>query len=226
MSALTQSSAWQALTAHRHVMDNVHLRELFAADPQRFARFSLRFGDLLFDYSKNRITTETMQLLLDLAQQAQLEQAIAAMFSGQKINTTESRAVLHVALRNRSNRPIVVDGQDVMPEVNRVLAQMRTFSDAVRSGAWTGYSGQRITDIVNIGIGGSDLGPKMVTMASPSRRTSSGEKPSITRSPRLITSRPNAKYPFFSRASSRLVPSAMTMRRMGVSSARSSSCFF
>lgn len=165
MSTLTQSPAWQALTAHRHELEHTHLRDLFAADPQRFAKFSLRFGDLLFDYSKNRITERTLQLLLDLAQQAKLGEAINAMFSGQKINVTENRAVLHVALRNRSNRPILVDGQDVMPAVNRVLAHMREFTEAVRSGAWTGYTGQRITDIVNIGIGGSDLGPKMVTLA-------------------------------------------------------------
>ena len=122
-------------------------------------------GDILFDYSKNRITQETMRLLFDLARQANLAGKIEAMFSGEKINTTENRAVLHVALRNRSNRPILVDGEDVMPEVNRVLAKMRAFSEAVRSGAWKGYTGKAITDVVNIGIGGSDLGPKMVCEA-------------------------------------------------------------
>ncbi len=165
MSTLTALPAWQALQQHYQAMANVHMRDLFAADPQRFERFSLQFEDILFDYSKNRITAETMDLLVQLAQQSHLEDKIAAMFSGQKINNTEGRAVLHVALRNRSNRPILVDGQDVMPEVNRVLTKMRTFSELVRSGDWKGYTGQCITDVVNIGIGGSDLGPKMVTQA-------------------------------------------------------------
>jgi glucose-6-phosphate isomerase len=165
MSLLIDSPAWQALIKHQLEIDNVPMRELFAQDPQRFERFSLRFGDILFDYSKNRITAKTMALLFDLAHQAQLAQRIEAMFNGGKINITENRAVLHIALRNRSNRPILVDGQDVMLEVNRVLAKMRTFSEAVRSGTWKGYTGKAITDIVNIGIGGSDLGPKMVTEA-------------------------------------------------------------
>ncbi len=165
MSQLTTSPAWQALAAHRQALAGVQMRDLFAQDPQRFARFSLHFQDLLFDYSKNRITDATMTLLLALAEQAQVPDAIAAMFSGAKINNTEDRAVLHIALRNRSNRPILVDGADVMPAVNAVLAKMRRFSERVRSGAWTGYSGQAITDIVNVGIGGSDLGPKMVTLA-------------------------------------------------------------
>jgi len=141
------------------------MRELFARDPQRFSGFSLQLGEVLFDYSKNRITERTMQLLFELARQARLTGWIEAMFSGAKINTTEDRAVLHVALRNRSNYPIYVDGQDVMPEVNRVLGKMRSFSEQVRSGAWTGFTGKPITDIVNIGIGGSDLGPKMVCEA-------------------------------------------------------------
>jgi glucose-6-phosphate isomerase len=141
------------------------MRSLFAADPHRFEKFSRRFGDILFDFSKNRITEETFKLLLELAEQAQLGAKIEAMFSGQKINATEDRAVLHIALRNRSNRPIIVDGQDVMPEVNRVLMKMRVFSEAIRSGEWRGYTGKAITDVVNIGIGGSDLGPKMVTLA-------------------------------------------------------------
>ncbi|CAN5440034.1 glucose-6-phosphate isomerase [soil metagenome] len=165
MSALTQSPAWQALFTHRREVEHVQMRELFANDASRFAKFSLRFQDILFDYSKNRITDETLPLLLALAEQVKLSENIEAMFSGQKINTTENRAVLHVALRNRSNHPILVDGQDVMPEVNRVLGKMRTFSEAVRSGAWKGYTGKPITDIINIGIGGSDLGPKMVTLA-------------------------------------------------------------
>lgn len=165
MSALTQSPAWQALATHRQEIEQVQMRDLFANDAKRFDKFSLRFQDILFDYAKNRITDKTMTLLLALAQQAKLAEKIDAMFSGQKINTTENRAVLHIALRNRANRPILVDGQDVMPEVNRVLGKMRTFSEAVRSGAWKGYTGKPITDIINIGIGGSDLGPKMVTLA-------------------------------------------------------------
>jgi glucose-6-phosphate isomerase len=165
MSNLRESPAWQALIRHQHEMAGVQMRDLFARDPRRFERFSLRLADILFDYSKNRISEETMRLLLDLARQANLGARIEAMFSGEKINTTENRAVLHVALRNRTNRPILVDGQDVMPEVNRVLAQMRRFSDAVRSGEWQGFTRRAITDVVNIGIGGSDLGPKMVTTA-------------------------------------------------------------
>ncbi len=157
--------AWQALQEHYRAMAPVHMRDLFARDPGRFERFSLRLGDILFDYSKNRITAETMTLLCDLARQAGLADRIAAMFRGEKYNNTEKRAVLHVALRNRSNRPIFVDGRDVMPEVNRVLAHMREFSEAVRSGAWTGFTGRPITDVVNIGIGGSDLGPKMACEA-------------------------------------------------------------
>ena len=165
MSKLEQSPAWQALTMHQQEIADLHMRDLFANDPQRFARFSMWFGDILFDYSKNRITAKTLTLLFDLARQANLSTMIKAMFSGEKINTTENRAVLHIALRNRSNDPIYVDGQDVMPEVNRVLLKMRNFTEAVRSGAWKGYTGKGITDIVNIGIGGSDLGPKMVCEA-------------------------------------------------------------
>ncbi|HVO44010.1 MAG TPA: glucose-6-phosphate isomerase [Aggregatilineales bacterium] len=165
MSTLGTSSAWTALQKHYQDVQNVPMRDLFAQDPHRFERFSLRFGDLLFDYSKNRITEKTMTLLLDLANQANLSRQIEAMFTGQKINVTENRAVLHVALRNRSNRPILVDGVDVMPGVNTVLDKMRMFSDSVRSGAWKGYTGKPIADVVNIGIGGSDLGPKMVTLA-------------------------------------------------------------
>ena len=162
---LTSRPQWQALLQHRQEMEGVHMRDLFAQDASRFDRFALRFDDILFDYSKNRITERTMALLTDLARAVDLQAQIDAMFRGDKINTTENRAVLHVALRNRSNRPILVDGQDVMPDVNRVLAKMRRFSQAVRTGDWRGYSGERITDVVNIGIGGSDLGPKMATTA-------------------------------------------------------------
>ncbi|MGB4977675.1 MAG: glucose-6-phosphate isomerase [Anaerolineae bacterium] len=165
MPVLKELPAWQALAAHQREMADRHMRDLFAQDPQRCERFSLRLGDILLDYSKNRITEKTMALLLDLARQAGLQAKIEAMFSGEKYNNTEKRAVLHIALRNRANRPILADGVDVMPAVNRVLAHMREFSQAVRSGAWRGYSGQAITDIVNIGIGGSDLGPKMVCEA-------------------------------------------------------------
>jgi glucose-6-phosphate isomerase len=165
MTIPTQSTAWHALAAHYETISRKHMLEFFKEDPGRFERFSLRFNDILLDYSKNRINEETIALLLDLAEQAQLKTWIERMFSGEKINNTEGRAVLHIALRNRSNRPIEVDGRDVMPEVNRVLAHMREFSEAVRSGDWTGYTGQAITDIVNIGIGGSDLGPVMVTEA-------------------------------------------------------------
>jgi glucose-6-phosphate isomerase len=165
MSNLDESPAWHALVQHQRVIGELHMRDLFASDPRRFERFSLRLGDILFDFSKNRITAETMRLLFDLARQANLDLWIEAMFSGQKINTSEDRAVLHVALRNRSNDPIYVDGKDVMPEVNRVLEKMRSFSGAVRSGEWRGCTGKPVTDIVNIGIGGSDLGPKMVCEA-------------------------------------------------------------
>ncbi len=165
MPQLRNLPAWDALVEHQKEMADVHMRDLFHSDPQRFERFSLRFEDILFDYSKNRITEKTMTLLLDLAHQAGLAQKIAAMFSGEKINVTEDRAVLHIALRNRSNRPILVDGEDVMPQVNRVLEKMRRFSEAIRSGEWKGFSGQAMTDVVNIGIGGSDLGPKMVSQA-------------------------------------------------------------
>ncbi|MGL4647926.1 MAG: glucose-6-phosphate isomerase, partial [Caldilineaceae bacterium] len=164
-SSLTNSPAWQALAAHREAIGGLHMRDLFAQDPDRFARFSLQLEDLTFDYSKNRMTHETLPLLLTLAEEAGLAQAIEAMFNGERINVTEGRAVLHTALRNRSNTPVLVDGHDVMPDVNRVLANMRGFAERVRSGAWTGATGKRMTDVVNIGIGGSDLGPKMVVRA-------------------------------------------------------------
>ncbi|MCE3247687.1 MAG: glucose-6-phosphate isomerase [Geminicoccaceae bacterium] len=165
MSALTGSAAWQALGRHAGAMASVHLRELFANDPERFACLSLRSDDLLLDFSKNRITDETLRLLLDLARQADVAGWRDRMFAGDRINTTEQRAVLHTALRNRSNRPVAVDGKDVMPAVNTVLAQMRDFSGRVREGAWRGHAGQTITDVVNLGIGGSDLGPLMVCEA-------------------------------------------------------------
>jgi glucose-6-phosphate isomerase len=141
------------------------VKELFKSDNQRFEKFSARFEDILLDYSKNRISDQTIALLLQLAKECSLNDAIAAMFSGEVINATEGRPVLHVALRNRSNTPIYVEGKDVMPDVNKVLQQMKEFSDAIISGNWKGYTGKAITDVVNIGIGGSDLGPVMVTEA-------------------------------------------------------------
>jgi glucose-6-phosphate isomerase len=165
MSTLTESPAWKALAQHHASMEGTLMRDLFAKDSRRFATFSLEVEDVLVDFSKHSITEETMKLLFDLARQAQVLEWRDRMFSGQKINRTEDRAVLHVALRNRSNRPIVLDGQDVMPEVNAVLAKMRAFTDSVRSGAWKGHTGKRITDVVNIGIGGSDLGPVMASLA-------------------------------------------------------------
>jgi len=141
------------------------MKEQFAADAERHTKLSLRFNDILFDYSKNRITTDTLPLLVKLAEQAKLTEKTQAMFSGEKINTTEQRAVLHTALRNRSNTPVQFNGKNIMPDINQVLAKMRIFSDKVRSGEWKGYTNKPITDIVNIGIGGSDLGPKMVTTA-------------------------------------------------------------
>jgi glucose-6-phosphate isomerase len=161
----TRLPAWQTLVEHQPELASMHMRDLFAGDPARFDRFSLRLDDILFDYSKNRVTQQTVNLLRDLARQCELDKAIQAMFSGEAINRTEGRAVLHIALRNRSNRPILVGGQDVMPEVNRVLAQMRGFTELVRSGSWHGYTDQAVTDVVNIGIGGSDLGPRMVVRA-------------------------------------------------------------
>jgi glucose-6-phosphate isomerase len=165
MSALTESPAWKALVQHQTTMRDTHLRDLFARDPNRFEAFHLEVEDVLVDFSKQRVTGETMKLLFDLARQQKVAEWRDRMFAGEKINRTEGRAVLHVALRNRSNRPILVDGQDVMPEVNAVLAKMRDFTDRVRSGAWKGHTGKRITDVVNIGIGGSDLGPTMASLA-------------------------------------------------------------
>ncbi|WP_318356113.1 glucose-6-phosphate isomerase [Enterobacter sp.] len=161
-----QTSAWQALQKHYDEMKDVSIADLFAKDADRFSQFSATFNDsMLVDFSKNRITAETLSLLQDLAKETDLASAIKSMFAGEKINRTEDRAVLHVALRNRSNTPIIVDGKDVMPEVNAVLEKMKAFSEAIISGEWKGYTGKPITDVVNIGIGGSDLGPFMVTEA-------------------------------------------------------------
>ena len=165
MSHLTNSPEWLALKAHQKDVNPLHIRDLFESDPTRFNTYSTSFDDLLFDFSKNRITKETLPLLFKLANASQLKAHISDMFAGKRINKTENRAVLHTALRNRSNTPVYVDDIDVMPQINHALQKMRDFCTAVHSGEWTGYTGKRITDIVNIGIGGSDLGPKMVTKA-------------------------------------------------------------
>jgi glucose-6-phosphate isomerase len=165
MTRAADSPAWQALAAHFEATKVLHMRDLFAADHQRFERYSLEACDLLLDYSKNRITDQTLPLLLDLARVADVEAWRARMFRGDHINNTEDRAVLHTALRNLDGHPVHVDGVNVMPAVFGVLKRMGAFCDRVRSGEWTGYSGRPITDVVNIGIGGSDLGPAMVCEA-------------------------------------------------------------
>lgn len=170
IAPLTKTLEWRALQAHAAAMMSVHMRDLFAREPKRFAEFSLRDGSLLLDYSKNRITIETVQLLMNLARARHLEDQRNAMFAGAKINTTENRAVLHVALRNRPGkngkaRPVIVDGVDVMPDVLYTLKRLRDFSERVRSGAWTGATGKPIRHVVNIGIGGSHLGPMFVADA-------------------------------------------------------------
>jgi glucose-6-phosphate isomerase len=157
--------SWSKLEMLFLTMQATHMRELFDEDPQRFQKYHLTFEDILVDYSKNLVNDEVMKELLNLAEDVELKEAIEAMFRGEKINQTEKRPVLHVALRNRSNKPIMVEGADVMPEVNKVLEQMKDFSERIITGAWKGYSGKAITDVVNIGIGGSDLGPYMVTEA-------------------------------------------------------------
>ncbi|WP_439234831.1 glucose-6-phosphate isomerase [Lonepinella koalarum] len=162
----TTTSAWQALEQHKANFAQTTIQQLFSQQPNRFADYSLRFNnEILVDYSKNNINQETLKLLRQLAQECSLATAIEAMFTGEKINRTEDRAVLHTALRNRSNQPVLVDGKDVMPDVNDVLAKMKGFCQRVISGEWKGYTGKAITDVVNIGIGGSDLGPYMVTEA-------------------------------------------------------------
>lgn len=165
MSALTDSDIWHDLQNHFNDVADIHMRDLFHDDPHRFDKFSLVFNDILFDFSKNRITEQTLPLLFELARERQLSSKIEAMFSGESINRSEDRAVLHIALRNRSKRPIFVDGRDVNIDVDQVLEKMRIFCDAVHTGDWRGYTGKVITDVVNIGIGGSDLGPKMVVRA-------------------------------------------------------------
>jgi len=165
MTIPTTTSGWAHLAAHYDAMKNRHMRDFFRDDPQRFERYTARFEDLLLDYSKNRIVDETMHYLFELARGMELEDWRDAMLRGYRINNTEQRAVLHTALRHRGNTPVHVDGEDVMPLVRGVLARMRDFSVRVRSGEWTGFTGEAVTDVVNIGIGGSDLGPRMVCEA-------------------------------------------------------------
>jgi glucose-6-phosphate isomerase len=161
----TQTSAWKKLTAHYTEMKTVRVKTLFDEDPKRFEKMSIQFSDLIFDYSKNSITDETKQYLLELAAECNLKPAIEALFNGEKINETENRAVLHTALRNFSDAPVMLDGADVMPEIKMVLQQMKTFCEKIHQGEWKGYTGKKIKHIVNIGIGGSDLGPVMATEA-------------------------------------------------------------
>jgi len=161
----TKTTSWIKLQDHFQQIKDHHMKDLFAQDPERFSKFSIQYNDILVDFSKNRITHETLEHLLELAEETHLKEAIESMFSGEAINETEKRAVLHVALRNKAHQPMLLDGTDVMPEVDAVLKQMQLFSDMIISGEWKGYTGKPIQDIVNIGIGGSDLGPLMVTEA-------------------------------------------------------------
>ncbi len=161
----TETEAYKYLADHFIDINQKNIKDLFAEDADRFNKFSVFFEDILLDYSKNRISDETFALLIQLARECKLDEAINSMYNGDKINETEDRSVLHIALRNLSNTPILVDGKDVMPEVNAVLAKMEKFSNSIISGEWKGYTGKAITDVVNIGIGGSDLGPVMVTEA-------------------------------------------------------------
>ncbi len=167
----TSTQAYKYLADHYITVNEKSLKELFAEDPERFQKFSTQLEDILFDFSKNRITDETFALLVQLANECQLKEAIAAMFAGEKINATEGRQVLHTALRNQSNEPVIVDGEDVMPNIKAVLEHMKAFTNRILSGEWKGFTGEIITDVVNIGIGGSDLGPVMVTEALKAYKT-------------------------------------------------------
>lgn len=162
MSKLTELPAWQALQSHFEEIKTLHMRDFFTQDERRFEKFSTRMDDILLDFSKNRVTDETFRLLCNLARESNVEDWRDQMFAGKEINISEYRPVLHTALRNRGNKPVFVDGEDVMPKINKVLQQMRYFSERVRGGHWRGYSGHLITDVINIGIGGSDLGPNVV----------------------------------------------------------------
>lgn len=163
--SLLDLPAWKALSEHWLNVRDVHMRDLFDADPLRFEKFSVKFNDILLDFSKNRITEETINLLTELARESELEKWIEKMFSGELINHTEKRAALHTALRNRSDSPVLVDGKDVMPEIHQVLDRMESISNTIRHGEWKGFSDRNIIDVVNLGVGGSDLGPVMVTEA-------------------------------------------------------------
>ena len=165
MSQINQSPIWQSLNQHKKDIESISLREMFKSDPNRFNQFHIQFNDLLLDYSKHRISKETISLLVKLAKEADVEGWRNRMFEGEKINSTEHRAVLHIALRNQNISPIISDGEDVMPKVKNVLKKMRRFSEEVRSGQWKGFTGKAITSVINIGIGGSDLGPAMVCQA-------------------------------------------------------------
>lgn len=161
----TDTQAWKALSTHQNQMKDILIKDLFARDPKRFDKMSLQLNDILFDYSKNLVTEDTMDILIELAQECKVKEAIEAMFSGEKINQTEDRAVLHTALRSFSGKPVTVDGQNVMPEIEATRQKMKNFCQQIHNGTWTGYTGKKIKHIVNIGIGGSDLGPVMVTEA-------------------------------------------------------------
>src|ERR1039457_5900523 len=165
LKSLMRRPAWKALAAHYKTLRQTHLRQLFADDPQRGERLTAQAAGLLLDYSKNRITDETLKMLLRLAEESGLRQRIDTMFSGEKINVTEKRAVLHVALRAPQSESLVVDGENVVPAVHAVLDKMAAFCDRVRSGVWRGHTGKRIRSVINIGIGGSDLGPVMAYKA-------------------------------------------------------------
>ena len=165
MSQINQSPIWQSLNQHKKDIESISLREMFKSDPNRFNQFHIQFNDLLLDYSKHRISKETISLLVKLAKEADVEGWRNRMFEGEKINSTEHRAVLHTALRNQNISPIISDGEDVIPKVKNVLKKMRRFSEEVRSGQWKGFTGKAITSVINIGIGGSDLGPAMVCQA-------------------------------------------------------------
>ncbi|MDC0127329.1 glucose-6-phosphate isomerase [Methylophilaceae bacterium] len=165
MSTINKSSSWKALNNHFEKIKSVHMRDLFNNDDNRFNKYHIQYEDFLVDFSKNRITDETLNLLLTLAKDAKVEDWRDRLFSGDKINFTENRSALHIALRNRSNKPILLDGKDIMPNVNQVLAQIKSFSNDVRNGKAQGYTGKKIKSVVNIGIGGSDLGPAMVCEA-------------------------------------------------------------
>ncbi len=161
----TKTNSWASLNAHFKELSSLEIKSLFTKNPDRFNKLSIAYGDILVDFSKNKVTDKTLNLLVELAKECNLKESIADMFSGKEINHTEKRAVLHTALRNRSNKPVLVDGKNVMPDINTVLAKMKLFTSKVHSGDWKGFSGKKITSIVNIGIGGSDLGPVMVTEA-------------------------------------------------------------